>query len=355
MNKIKEADILDKAKLTLEDAFKDELTLTDKSWTPNGDKGIDGYLLFNGVEFPFIVFTQATAGKVVKSVNKLPKEKNILFVLDYAKPEMIHFFKENKLFFVDTAGNCYVNLPNFKIFIQGRKNILGKLSDTKIAFQKTGLKLIYQLLIEPELMQETYRTIASQTGVSLASVSNILEELKDDKFIFETNSRKINLYKVGDLLHKWVISYGEVLRPKIHRGYFRSLTSDLEESIISNNSENEIYFGGEFGARHLNNNITAQKPVLYSNIRLSKMAKTYKIVPISQSQHENERIEVLEVFWNPEKLKGRNSNEKMKNIVDPILIYADLLISNDFRKIETAKNILLNEIRDKFRQYNLHW
>ncbi len=354
MNKIKKADILDKAKLTLENVFKDELTLLDKNWTSNGDKGIDGHLLFNGVEFPFIVFTQATAGKVVKSVKKLPKEKNILFILDYAKPEMIHFFRENNLFFVDTAGNCLINLPNFKIFIQGEKDRYGKLPDTKIAFQKTGLKLIYQLLIEPELVSENYRTIASKTGVSLASVNNVFEELKEDSFIVGTNKKR-RLHHVERLIIKWGVGYGEVLRPKIHRGYFRALNPDWETLIISD-TENDIYIGGQFGARYLDNGLSGPDSVLFSNIRFSKMVEKYKIVPTSQPQnHRKELIEVLEIFWNNEHPNERKSNKKIKNIVDPILIYADLAMSNQFRSIDTANNILEHEIRDKFIGYKLQW
>jgi len=348
MNKIKEADILDKAKLTLEDLFKDEVALLDKNWTPNGDKGIDGHLLFNDVEFPFIVFTQATTGKVVKLVKKLPKEKNILFVLDYANPEMITFFRENNLFFVDTAGNCYVNLPNFKIFIQGRENVFGKLPGTKVAFQKTGLKLIYQLLIEPELASENYRTIASKTGISLASVSNIFEELKTDNFIIEVHSKKRNLHHVERLVTKWAIGYGDVLRPKIHRGYFRSLNpkKDVSKSILAKKN-GQIYLGGQLAAQHLNGQLIANTSILFSNIRLSKMVEKYQIVPVGTAK-KGANIEVLEVFW-----EEKSTHQPTENylLTDPVLIYAELLHSNNFRSAEAAQNILDNEIRDKFRRH----
>lgn len=351
MNKIKEADILDKAKLTLEDIFEGELTLVDKNWTSNGDKGIDGHLLFNGVEFPFIVFAQATTGKIVKSVNKLPKEKNILFILDYAKPEMIHFLRENKLFFVDTAGNCYVDLPNFKIFIQGEKNRYGKLPDTKIAFQKTGLKLIYQLLIEPELLSENYRAIASKTGVSLASVNNIFEELKEDNFIIEINNKKRNLYNVERLVTKWAINYTDILRPKIHRGYFRPLNPkmDVSKNILTEKNR-QTYIGGQLAAQHLNGQIIASTSALFSNSRLSKLVEKYHIVPISRATKET-NIEVLEMFWS----EKTGHNVTKDKLTDPVLIYAELLNSNDFRSVQAAQNILEHEIRDKFIGYKFQW
>jgi|GEM_PF-1153274 len=366
MNKIKEADILDKAKLTLDGVFKGELTLLDKSWSSNHEKGFDGHLLFNGVELLFTILPQDKAGAILKAITKnksfsnLGLPKHMIFILDYASPEVISLFKENNLFFVDTAGNCYINLPNLKVYIEGRQKAFNKLPDSKIAFQKTGLKLIYQLLIEPELARENYRTIASRTGISLASLSNIFEELQEDNFIVthQRRMRRGSLSNVELLITKWAVSYAEVLRPKIHRGYFRSLSRNLGSRIISDNSSNEIYFGGQLGARYLSNGIIAQKPILFSNIRLSKMVEKYKIIPISPAQQQYEKIEVLEVlevFWNVERLYGNESNQIIKNMVDPILIYADLMMSSDFRSREAAKNILKNDIRSKFLRYKFQW
>ena len=54
-------------------------------------------------------------------------------------------------------------------------------------------------------------------------------------------------------------------------------------------------------------------------------------------------------------LRPKIQNKKVKNIVGPILIYADLMMSSDYRSRETAQNILENEIRDKFIRYNFQW
>jgi len=360
MDKIKKADILDKAKLTLEDIFKGELTLVDKNWTSNQDNEVDGYLLFNNVKFPFIVLTRPTQPRICRSANYYSKEKNILFVLDYADSRMVNFFTNNNLFFVDTAGNCYVNLPDFKIAIEGRKNVFGKLPDIKMAFQEEGLKLIYQLLIEPELTSETFDTIALKMNTTWAYVFSIFKELESEGYatvqkLSKDTTMKGSLSNVELLITNWAVSYVDVLRPKIHRGYFRSLTADLETRIISDNSKNEIYFGGQFGARYLNNGITAQEPILFSNIRLRKMVEKYKIVPIAVPQYQQERVEILEVFWNTERLNNNKLNKKVKGIVDPILIYADLMMSSDSRSRQAAQNILENEIRDKFIRYNFQW
>jgi len=345
MNKIKETDILDRAKLALEDVFKGKLTLVDENWSSSRNRGFDGYLSFNNdFKFAFTIISEDSIGslkKIVKSNknSKNPLAKDMVFILKYASPDINSFLKENDTFFIDACGNCYINLPTFKIHVEGRQQVFKKLPGSKVAFQKAGLKLIYQLLVEPELMRETYRNIAKIAGISSGSAYRIFEELEKEGFVIVdsqvTPRRGRSLSNVEMLITKWAMSYAEVLRPKIHRGYFRSLTPDLASRIVSNNSNNEIYFGGPLGASHLNKEIVAQKPVLFSNIRLSKMAEKYRIVPTWASTGKK--------------------NGKANNLVDPILIYADLIASNDFRSKEAAKNILKNEIRDKFRRYNFQW
>jgi len=362
MNKIKEADILDKAKLVLEDVFKGELTLVDENWSSNRNKGFDGHLLFNNdFKFAFTIISEDNIGslkKIVKS-SKNGLVKNIVFILKYTSPDINSFLKENDTFFIDASGNCYINLPTLKVHVEGRQQVFKKLPGSKVAFQKAGLKLIYQLLVEPELTRETYRNIAKIAGISSGSAYRIFEELEKEGFVIVdsqvTPRRGRSLSNVEMLITKWAMSYAEVLRPKIHRGYFRSLSSDLASHIVSDNSNNEIYFGGPLGASHLNKEIVAQKPILFSNIRLSKMAEKYRIVPTSEFRQKYEQIEVLEVFWNTDRVSTEKKNGKANNLVDPILIYADLIASNDFRSREAAKNILKNEIRDKFRQYNFQW
>jgi hypothetical protein len=58
----------------------------------------------------------------------------------------------------------------------------------------------------------------------------------------------------------------------------------------------------------------------------------------------NGDIEILNTFWNVDNEFNR------KEIVNPILVYADLMATNDPRNIETAKIIYEQELAKYFRE-----
>lgn len=363
MNDIASIDIFDKSALALATLFKDGITLNDKLIPLNKDIGVDGILKINSTELSFIVLAHPTIGKISKAYkdyfSNSNKKRQPIFIIDYATKELVQFFRKENLFFVDTVGNCFIDLPNLKVFVAGRKVIV-KEPIVKRAFQKTGLKLIYNLLINPNLASETYRQIATQTKISLASIGYIFEELKEDKFLVEINKEKKQLSNIKRLITKWAISYGENLRPKIHRGYFTPFDEKIfkTEIELSSNAE-ELAISGAYGAYLLNGAIKPEKIIIYTNERISKLAKKYKIVPLGQQRESATSIEILERFWedgsNLVKLNFNEVPNEKSTLVSPILIYADLMQSNNYRSIETAENILNNEIRHRFLQNNFQW
>lgn len=357
MNGIKEIDILDKSRLTLNSLFKGELTIFDKKASSNNENITDNVLIFNDISFSFIILKNPTIGKIVGLINtKAHSNKNNIFIFDYASEEIIAFCKEQNVFFVDTAGNCFINLPTLKVSIEGKKNLLNNLSETKIAFQKTGLKLIFQLLIQPNLAHQSFREISSITETSIASISKIFEELKEDGFMVEISRHKRKLSNIKRLITKWAISYAEMLRPKIHRGYFKAINIRLSVNTIlmSPINKNQVYFGGEHGIYFFNQAIKPQQHlVLYTNSRLSSLAASYNIFPFPKSKNKDEKIEIIEIFWKqkmPEEWTIDN-----KRIVPLLLIYADLINSTNYRSVKAAEDLLDNEIRTRFVRDNFQW
>lgn len=362
MNAIQEQDILDKSKLSLKQIFGDELFIKDKPFS-NKNSIIDGVLKINSVIFHYIIVSQTRLERLLNAIesnefNSHNNDYTPLIIIDYATKGTIDLLKEKQVFFIDSSGNCYINLPNFKIHVEGKKNEVTPYLKKKRAFQKTGLKLIYQLFIDSSLTNLSYREISTKTDVSLASVSYIFDELKEDGFITEVSGTKKNLSNIQRLIQKWSISYAEILRPKIHRGYLLNIKDDFRFNDllvkIDKNEVSDFFIGGEYAANLLNNSIKPQKVILYSNERLSKIADKYNLVPITKLKDNKFEIEILEKFWLENNVNQKSISNKI-NLVDPILIYADLIASNNHRSVITAEQILKNEVRNKFRKHNLLW
>jgi len=361
MNDVQILDILEKSKFALEDLFQSKITLNEEKYAKINL--VDGKLAIDNANFFYIIQTKPNAYRLTLLLDKL-KAKDalfhpLIFIIDYASKELIKFLKKKNIFFIDTVGNCYINTPRFKVSVEGRKALYKDLS-IKRAFQKTGLKFLFKVLQNPDFLNGTYRKIASNTNISLASVSYIVDELKTDGFIVELKTpNQRHLSNLSNLIKKWAISYGENLRPKIHRGYFNLLDKSLLNPDFpkSDKFKNDFFFSGEYGLYHFNQFIKPKKLILYTNSRLSELVKSYKIVPIATIDKKKEPIEILEAFWlNYDKNDDFPTKHSLTNAtVHPILIYADLLFSNNYRSLEAAEQLLQNEIRSQYLQYNLQW
>ncbi len=57
------------------------------------------------------------------------------------------------------------------------------------AFNASGLKVIFTFLLVPQLVSETYRTIAETSGVLLGTIGWVLNDLKELGYVHEWKRR----------------------------------------------------------------------------------------------------------------------------------------------------------------------
>jgi hypothetical protein len=136
------------------------------------------------------------------------------------------------------------------------------------------------------------------------------------------------------LFIRWVNAYPEELRPKKLIGRYRADTFDWWKQ--ADIEKFQAYWGGEIAAAMLTKYLKPEKIAIYTRQPLGKLMLKHKI-----RKDLKGNIEIYEVFWEFE------YPWKHKNIVPPILIYADLLATGDKRNIETADIVYEQEI-DRF-------
>lgn len=350
---LKEIDIVDRGKLSIEQLFEDKLIFENDFYNGIKNSNYDGELVINSEKFYFEVITQPSVSKLNRHVlNKHIGKGEYIVIFDAVTEEVSEYCRENKINYLDSAGNAYVNTKNLVVYIEGRQSNKYK-EFTRRIFQKTGLKLIYEILRNPELLNEPYRKVSEYVGISTASVGNLVEELEVNGFLIDIGGRK-RINNVEKLILKWVFSYAEVLKPKLHRGYFKLIKRNSLEKMLEFSREDKIYFGGEYGAFITTENryIKPSNLIIYTDARLSLLAKKYHIVPINKPSYADETVEIIEPFWNTNVVNDGQSDIYNVNIsplvTDTLLIYADLLDSKNSRNIEVAEKIYKNEIRDRF-------
>lgn len=351
---LKEIDILDRGKLSLDQLLSDRIVLEDALFDSKEAEQFDGELLVNGEKFYFEVLPNPSVSKLNKHLsNRKLRRGNYMLIFDFASEEVSDYCIKNSLNYLDSAGNAYINSDKLIVYIEGRQDSKYKES-TKRIFQKTGLKLIFELIQHPDLLNQPYRVISEYVGVSTASVGNLIEELETNNFLLDVGGRK-KLNHVERLIMKWVFSYTEVLKPKLHRGYFKLIDEKYFEKIVENSRQDKLYFSGEYGAFLINNEkyIKPSSVIIYTDKRLSYLAKKYKLVPVNKAHLSDTRVELIEPFWNTnsesftENSADNDDANKIPLIASDIIVYADLLDSDNSRNIEIADKIFKNEIRDR--------
>lgn len=278
--------------------------------------------------------TQGNKGIVLQQLKDASREENlpVLLITKYIPSAIAKSFVEERINYIDAAGNCNIQHNNIILIVEGKK--IERLSKTNQprAFQEAGIKLIYCLLVNPDNINKSFRELSELSQISLGSVSTIVQELVDSKFLLKTKNKKVLKNKI-DLLKRWVVAYNDVLRPKlfVKRMNFmnKSEYSNWNRLNLSSVSEKTLW-GGECAAGIMRKNLTPANFTIYTDVTWQSVGKSLKLIP-----DDNGKIEILRLFYNME--EGIT--------VSPLLTYADLMGSGDSRNIETAEIILNNELQ----------
>ena len=275
------------------------------------------------------------------------KEVPIFFVPLLEAKERLACRKEG-IQFVDTTGNCYLDLPGCHIYVS--KDITGpkRLVSTGKAFQAAGLRFIMAVYNEPTLLNDKYAVIAEKTGLSTGSLSGIFEDLRASGFIRKDDTT--DLFSVAnelELVKRFAYAYLADVRPKIRRGTFYMVAHDTLGKVRSAESKDKILVGGQHAANVRGNYLFSPVFNFYTDVRIGTLAKAYRLVPVGNSIDQNRAtVEVYNTFG------GNYASGQLEGIalVNDLLIYADLLDSHDVRVHDAAQKLLTNEIFDKFQE-----
>lgn len=323
-------DYIYEAITSLEDSSK----LTIEFYSNRGE--YDGIVDIEGEQFYMFARKDARlihANLIVNEIINHPNyktTKNYIVVSDFIANESKEVFKNNKINYLDTSGNAFIFSKKLRVLIEGRKKSKNEVNNSSAKiFQEAGIKLIYVLLTNPEASKCSLRELAANAGIALGSVSNIMKELEEENFIIKT-SKERKLKNRDELLQKWVAAYNEVLKPKLFRkAYQIKNASDL----VMNNSIASYQIGGELAAAEITNYLKPKDYEIYYSDELIDFSKQFKLIPDT-----NGNLKIYNKFWVDE--TDTNNNR----IVSKLLIYADLMGTNNDRNRETAQMILENGI-----------
>ena len=260
-------------------------------------------------------------------------ELPFLVVAKYITPNAKQALKNNGVNYIDSFGNAFLDLEHLKLYVEKNNAKPVYKSSTRI-FTQAGCQLVFQLLKHPESINETVRYLAHHCSISIGSISKIINHLQEEGYVIKWNSeQKYQLVKREELLERWISPFVEKVLPNYKVGNFKfsqHQLSDWQKKL----SYPRLFWCGEPAASMLTKNLNPEKFTIYTNRTKKEISIQFRLIP-----DENGAITVYNKFWQEKSMFDELAYLENKNIVHPLLIYAELIHSGSQRNIETGKII----------------
>ena len=244
-----------------------------------------------------------------------------------------------KVAFLDVSGNAHITLPGLYLLVMGNRiSKPGRKPSPGLAFGKSGMKLIFAFLTDPNLdhgpdslMNQRFRTIKQQTGVSLGSIGSVFDSLQQAGFLIEDDDLRL-LVDRGRLFDKWVGNYTDRFRPKLRVRRFTAPTRDWWQDVQL--IPPGQLWGEEVAGAKMTGFLVPGQVTIYSRNRLNDL-----ILDAGLKTDDDGDVWVVDPFWDdwPHAARG--------DCTHPLLVYADLMASGLDRNRETAQRIYDDYLR----------
>jgi hypothetical protein len=230
--------------------------------------------------------------------------------------------------FLDAAGNAHIDVPGTYLFITGKPRPKeARIPSDQSALRKAStLRVIFALLTVEGLAQQPVRAIAEAAGAALGSASNAIEELAALGFI-AGEARQRRLANRETLQREWARQYPISLRGKLKPQRYTPVQSDWQESSLLTD-EPEVALGGEVAAAAIAGYINPASACIYSWMERGQLLRKHRLRPDPEGP-----VEVLDAFW-------PRTEQAAPAVAPLLLVYADLMASNEGRSVEVAGMVL---------------
>ncbi|WP_179958302.1 type IV toxin-antitoxin system AbiEi family antitoxin [Chitinimonas arctica] len=266
-------------------------------------------------------------------------ETPFLLVIPIMRPHWARQCQELGLQFIDAAGNAYLHDEAFFVQIAGRslpETIAASLPKTSHSVGSAFLRYTFQTLCAPATFSMPYRRIPAEVGVSIGMMSRVVDGLVERGLVAIDRDERRQLLEPDRLLTEWVSNYPMKLRSKLIRYRMRAPSADWWKYADLEGSR--LRWGAEVAADRLIGHLRPAKATLYHHASDDPHDLRQFIIKCRLQADAQGDVEILDAFWSPD-LDGPQET------VPPVLIYADLVNSNDPRNLEAAQRIYADYVK----------
>lgn len=297
-------------------------------WIESQAKGIDGRLRLERdgktVELDAKVKSVLQAGQLPTLLDKKKAYGTFLIVAGRISQQLMTKLKNLRINYLESGGNAFVDTGDLFLLIEGKKG--GLSLKRKHLFTNASIKLLFYLMLKPELLKQTYREIADITNASLDNISKTIRTLKDNDYLIALKEGGYVFTNKEKLLERWIPEYGERLKPKLFMERYRFLKNEQWKEIPLDPQKTK--WGGEPAADKMLGALRPEIFTLYTLESKQELIQRYHLIPDRKGN-----VYVYQAFWASQAFDH-------KEITPDLLIYADLLLSGSARNAEVAKTLI---------------
>jgi hypothetical protein len=252
-------------------------------------------------------------------------EEGTILVAHFVNPNQGKELRALNIAYLDTAGNCFINEPDLHVVVTGKKLGVRPAEPGRGVYRLAELRVLFALLCVKGLEQQTHVEIKQKTGVALGTINRLLKTLKQEGFLVKLQKQRRQIVRKKELIDHWVGAYPHGLRQKLVLGRYAAPATPLWETLDP--ARFHAQWGGEVAAMFMTQYLKPQLITLYAENLPRDL-----ILQHGLRQQAQGNIEVLKRFW-------RFEGAEKTNMVPPLLVYADLLATQEERDAEAARMI----------------
>lgn len=314
-------DLLDSALARLADAGVTVAEIDDKQLQ----------LSFDGRTFTYEIQLKSKVSPASAHTTRPSPGRRLLLIAPHISDQSGEALRQQHVHYVDSVGNMYLRGDGLLLDVHGRTGPSirpGSPGKPLRAFKSSGLKVIFALLADPDLVAAPYRDIGRASGVSLGTVQWVLAELETAGYV---TIKPRQLYRTRNLFDRWVEAYAFDLWPRLTLASFDAMDPDWWKNADESVRAAGALWGGESAAHRMNPRLRPRRAVLYAPSIPRQLAIDYRF---RKPQGEG-GVEIRQIFW---RLRANDSLT-----VPTPLIYGDLVASADPRLTEAAADLREND------------
>ena len=180
-----------------------------------GGQDWDSIIQLNGHSVFILARNEVRPNHLDQLIRQKPKVNHLMVAANYITPNAKILLKENGINYFDRSNNIWLKVEPILLHIEGNPNKPTTEDRRNRAFTKTGIKAVFQILFNPEILNSSYREMAELAGVSLGTIPKVMEGLKEEGFLIRKNKDKWMILDYKALLDRWSQEYNRRLKPDL--------------------------------------------------------------------------------------------------------------------------------------------